>query len=211
MPVFKQSYDDAYFRTANLSFFRRKDVRKMAELILKHRNGGDLLEIGCGDGILSSELSRYFRVYSTDASGAALRAAGSSLNPENLAVLDIERDDINASYDVIVALNVLEHLQNPAAALAKIRRSLRNGGLFIFSAPNNYGIYGWLATRLMNLIDRTHISTLKRAQWLAMFAEEGFEVQEMVNGTFLGFVRHDLGKHFSSTMILILGLAADRL
>jgi 2-polyprenyl-3-methyl-5-hydroxy-6-metoxy-1,4-benzoquinol methylase len=211
MPVLKQSYDDAYFRTANLSFFRRIDIRRMAGLILSHRNGGDLLEIGCGDGVLSSELSRYFRVYSTDASSAALKAAGRNLNPENLAVLDIERDDINARYDVIVALNVLEHLKNPAAALAKIRHSLKDGGFFVFSAPNNYGIYGWLATRLMNLIDRTHVSTLKRTQWLAMFDEEGFEVKEMINGTFLGFVSHDLGKHFSSTMILVLGLATARL
>jgi SAM-dependent methyltransferase len=43
---------------------------------------------------------------------------------------------VDASYDVVIANYVLEHVQDVAAALAEIARVLKPGGLFIATVPN---------------------------------------------------------------------------
>lgn len=41
-----------------------------------------------------------------------------------------------ATFDLVVCVWVLEHLKDPAAALAEVRRVLRSGGHFVFVTPN---------------------------------------------------------------------------
>jgi len=205
MSLLRRTYDDHYFRAANASIFRKNDIRKMAALIKSHKNGGDLLEIGCGDGLLLGALDGSFRVCGCDLSESAIRISRRHIGSVNLRVLDIEREDIKGKYDVIVALNVLEHLNDPACALARIRYALKNDGILIFSAPNNYGIYGSIATRIMNFFDRTHISAMHREVWFRMFLENGFYILDLINGTFAGYIRNNLGKHICSTFIVVLG------
>lgn len=43
---------------------------------------------------------------------------------------------VDESFDLIVCLWVLEHLREPAATLAEVRRVLRPGGHFVFVTPN---------------------------------------------------------------------------
>lgn len=49
---------------------------------------------------------------------------------------DLERQTFDdASFDVVVSLDVLEHVNEPSAALAEIARTLRPGGVTIFTVP----------------------------------------------------------------------------
>ena len=43
---------------------------------------------------------------------------------------------VDESFDLIVCLWVLEHLNNPGATLREVRRVLRPGGHFVFLTPN---------------------------------------------------------------------------
>ena len=43
---------------------------------------------------------------------------------------------VDASFDLIVCLCVLEHLKDPVATLCEVRRVLRSGGHFVFLTPN---------------------------------------------------------------------------
>src|SRR6185369_12454472 len=45
-------------------------------------------------------------------------------------------------YDFVVCTEVLEHTLNPFAAIAEIRRILKNGGVAFFSAPFDFRIHG---------------------------------------------------------------------
>lgn len=45
----------------------------------------------------------------------------------------------DASFDIVVALDVLEHVNRPDDAVAEIARTLRPGGLFLFSTPTYKG------------------------------------------------------------------------
>jgi len=89
-----------------------------------------IVDLGCGEGILVEELREQGR-----------NAVGVDLNYESEAVLkdDITGTQLDAgSFDVVLCLDVLEHLQfeDQIKAIAEISRLLRPGGQLIATIPN---------------------------------------------------------------------------
>lgn len=62
--------------------------------------------------------------------------------PQNVSLIQGDITDLSSvpdeSADVITALAVLEHLNDPGAALREAKRILKPGGLFIATAPNPF-------------------------------------------------------------------------
>ena len=174
----------------------------MVKLVRSFRTSGRLLEIGCGDGILSALLSNVFDITAVDISSAAIEKASKLVHPDRLRVMDIEKGDLGREYDIVLALNVLEHLRHPGPAILKIRESLQKGGLFIFSVPNNYYL-GKVATLIMGLVDRTHISALTRDEWTALLKMSDFKTVQILNGIVLRPFKQEFAKYFASTMVVI--------
>jgi SAM-dependent methyltransferase len=200
----RSKYDDYYFRTANISLFRKRDIIRLCNIIARYKRGGELLEIGCGDGKLLNSLKDRFNIRSIDISESAVRNASLIIGQEVVEQKDIENDEISGEYDVVIALNVLEHLHDPYNVLIKIRNSLNKGGIFLFSAPNKYGVYGNISTAIMNFFDKTHISTLKREEWFDIFYSLNLKPLEIINGTFVSLTRAEPGKYICSTLIVVL-------
>lgn len=67
----------------------------------------------------------------------------------------------NASIDLIVSENTFEHVSNPEAVAAELRRVLRPGGWLCARTPNLWGYIG-LATNLVP--NRLHAAVLRYAQ-----------------------------------------------
>jgi SAM-dependent methyltransferase len=92
--------------------------------------GTTVLDAGCGDGALAAAAAaRPLRVIGLDAAVPmveAARAHGSVVRGD-VAALPVA----DASVDAVVTVNVLDHLDRPAAALHEARRVLRPGGLFV--------------------------------------------------------------------------------
>lgn len=150
-----------------------RNRRRLAE-VLRHRVGGRLLEVGCAEGGFLSLAASHFDVEGIDVSAYAVRAVQERYGLR-AAVADIEKDRLERGpYDVIVAFNVLEHLADPTAAVARLFDALKAGGLMIGSVPNNGGLMGRPATFIANRLDRTHRSTFPPAAWRARFEAAGF-------------------------------------
>jgi SAM-dependent methyltransferase len=66
------------------------------------------------------------------------------------ADLDRSLEFPDASFDVVAAGELLEHLRDPRRLVTEIRRVLRPGGTFVASVPNAYR----LKRRLMFLVGR---------------------------------------------------------
>lgn len=49
-----------------------------------------------------------------------------------------------SSFDIIICWNVLEHLQNPTAALSRFVKALKQDGIIILALPNGLSIKGML-------------------------------------------------------------------
>ena len=96
-----------------------------------------ILEIGCGGGGMLEPLREFGRVTGMDMSEDALAYCRTKVGSE----VELRRGDLpddlprDASYDVIAALDVLEHLADPVTVLHSIRASMRPGGLLLCTVP----------------------------------------------------------------------------
>jgi 2-polyprenyl-6-hydroxyphenyl methylase / 3-demethylubiquinone-9 3-methyltransferase len=109
------------------------------ERTLKPLAGKSVLDVGCGAGLMCEPLARM---------GAAV--TGIDAAPENVDVaaahgagqgLDItywcgDVAEIDAQFDVVTSMEVIEHVSDPAVFLRALARCLKPGGLMILSTPN---------------------------------------------------------------------------
>ena len=102
--------------------------------------GKDVLDVACGEGYGSSYIAKVARsVVGVDISHEAVRHASTTYKKKNLnfhkcSATDLDFDD--ATFDVVVSFETIEHLSQQAQMLAEIRRVLRPDGLLIISSPN---------------------------------------------------------------------------
>lgn len=103
--------------------------------------GKRVLDVACGEGYGSHLLSRLAdQVVGVDVSAEVVahanRRYGTSPNLSYL-VGDCERLDLpDASFDVVVSFETIEHVSGQEAVLAGIRRVLKPEGILIMSSPN---------------------------------------------------------------------------
>jgi SAM-dependent methyltransferase len=182
MSLFRRRFDQDYFESI---FYRSQPGsrrnRKRLDLILAHKPGGRLLEIGCGRCDFLQLAASAFDVWAIDASPYAASLPGSELGGRVL-VGDIESAPLAArSFDVIAAFNVLEHLRRPLAVLCKLHRALAPDGILVGSVPSNTKVVGTVYTAITNFFDRTHCSTYTVGKW-----RRAFEKAKLLEARFFG-------------------------
>lgn len=100
----------------------------------------DVLDVACGEGYGSSCMADVARsVVGVDISDEAVQHASSSYKKPNLAFRQgsaTALDFAEASFDVVVSFETIEHLAEQAQMLAEIRRVLRPNGVLVISSPN---------------------------------------------------------------------------
>ena len=112
--------------------------------------GLSVLDLGCRDGALTSAYLSGNRVVGVDIDRVALDRA-SQLGIETVwADVDQPLPFEDASFDVVVIAEVLEHLRFPENVLAEAKRVLVPGGMLVGSVPNCYR----LKSRLRFLLGR---------------------------------------------------------
>jgi SAM-dependent methyltransferase len=106
--------------------------------------GRRVLDLGCRDGALTRAYLDGNEVVGFDADREALAAAARLGIETHWADLDQPLELPDASFDVVVAGELLEHLRDPQALVAESRRVLRPGGTLVASVPNAYRLKGRL-------------------------------------------------------------------
>jgi 2-polyprenyl-3-methyl-5-hydroxy-6-metoxy-1,4-benzoquinol methylase len=112
--------------------------------------GRRVLDLGCRDGSLSRAFADGNEIVGVDADRDALAAAAKLGIETHWADLDEPLDFDDASFDVVVAGELLEHLRDPHRVVVDVRRVLRPTGTFVASVPNAYR----LKNRLRFLLGR---------------------------------------------------------
>lgn len=101
-----------------------------------------LLDIGCGGGLLSEPMARLGAdVLGADAAGrnvevARIHAAQSGLEIDYRNVTAEALVEAGETFDVVLNMEVVEHVADPAAYLSACRALLRPGGLHLCSTIN---------------------------------------------------------------------------
>ena len=147
---------------AVLQSHRWRTVENSAAHLAPHlRPGLDVLDVGCGPGTITVDLAARVapgRVVGLDVSPAPLDEARALAAQAQVAVEfavgDVYRlEAADASFDVVHAHQVLQHLTDPVAALREMARVCRPGGLVAvrdvdYAAttwfPDNAGLDRWL-------------------------------------------------------------------
>lgn len=116
--------------------------------LVRPQLGGPMLEIGFGYGQYTREMASLVdRLVAVDIDPACLAAgrglpANVHLKLANLADREFATQVGEQSYQTVVCLNVLEHLEDDLAALRSLRACLRTGGRLALIVPAHPALYG---------------------------------------------------------------------
>lgn len=96
-----------------------------------------LLDLACGDGILTAQFSKYFtRIVGVDASSTHIAKAKKVFPEGNFYVSMIEDFKINEKFDTVIMLCILEHVIDPIQSLRIAANFLKPSGRLIVQVPN---------------------------------------------------------------------------
>jgi SAM-dependent methyltransferase len=100
--------------------------------------GARILDAPCGEGELAGELLRMgFDLVAADVTEAARAVLGDKLR---IVDLDGPLPWPDNSFDLVLCVEGIEHLQNPFACLSELRRIVRPKGLLLLTTPNTTSI-----------------------------------------------------------------------
>ncbi|MDH2347089.1 class I SAM-dependent methyltransferase [Bradyrhizobium sp. SSUT77] len=166
-----------YIGTENIL---RREFAGTVEFIRKFRASGRLLDVGCAYGFFLQEAKRFFEVSGIElAEDAAEHCRLSGLN-----VFTGQADETRlgrlGTTDVIVLLDVIEHLPSPRDTIALLMNHLDHGGIIVITTGDFGSLYSRVAGahwRLMTPPQHLWFFTLASMQ--AMATSLGLEVEHL--------------------------------
>ena len=172
------------FEKNNIDYYNlvRKDV---LSLLPKEISVNNVLELGCGEGYTLEFVKSTFNAQKTTGVEINPQAAQSArlrvdvvLNQSAEEPLDLPEQE----FDLVLCLDVLEHLYDPWKVLADLKKHIKPGGYLLASIPN---VQHWSVVKMLlrgrwdykkaGLMDETHIRffTVKTAKEMLQFSDFG--------------------------------------
>ena len=134
----------AFERLARLepaSFWFRSRNRLVIQLIRRHfSQARSLLEIGCGTGFVLAGVNEAMpevRLVGSDLHPAGLAFAAQRVPGAELYQVDARRIPFDSEFDVVIALDVLEHVEQDDRVLTELLKALKPGGVAIIAVPQH--------------------------------------------------------------------------
>ncbi|MGE0877921.1 MAG: glycosyltransferase [Acidimicrobiia bacterium] len=141
---------------------------------------GDILEIGSGYGTFSERLLPFGRLVTSEPAPDAAAVLRKRFEGRDVTV--VEADAVTATenqmFDTIVAVNVVEHIQDDASLIESLASALRPGGslaLYVPAFESLYSDFDWKVG---------HIRRYRRRQLAAIVRDAGLDIVDLryVNG-----------------------------
>src|ERR671937_2226781 len=160
-------------------------------------NAERALDVGCGDGRLTAELSA-LKLCGVDVSRVALERARQRLAGD-VDLIEIEPDEPlpleDARYDLALCAETLEHVRDVQLLLSEIRRVLRPGGTLAVTTPAHSRLTGLkvLLRGFDNGFDplSPHLRFFSKRSLARVLGELGYDVRSLrrEKGTLLATAR----------------------
>jgi len=143
-----------------------------------------ILDVGCGNGYQTAPFTEKNKVYGLDISEANIEKATAKGIIAQLHDIEEPIPFKDATFDVVVCSEVLEHLFFPEEVIKECYRVLKKSGLFIVTIPNLYCLrnrISMLMGRNCNFIEypinREHIRFFSLHGMMDILKETGFKIQ----------------------------------
>ena len=162
-----------YLRDAPLS--ERNFDRRLAWIEARQAKGR-LLEVGCAYGLfLARARERGWDVRGIDIAEDCAREAEAKLGLPVTAG-DFLEADLGGGYDVVVMLDVIEHMPDPVACVKRSAELLAPGGWLVMETGNIASAWARLLGRRWHFIDPPqHLVYFTRPSMAAMLKRQGFD------------------------------------
>ena len=186
---------------ARIEFILKNSLRlnNKNKTFVKPLNRLKCLDVGCGGGILSEPLSRLGAlVTGIDASEMAIQAAITHSKKSRLHINYkcmttgelIKSNTLNNQFDIIIASEVIEHVENRGLFLSDISKLSRSGGLVIFTTINQ-SVLGIVLAKIfaegiLNIVPRGTHDPNKFISPIQLRKEA--EIQKIILDDITGFV-----------------------
>jgi len=138
---YEEMEDAAYEATRNERALQTRDILALAR---KYKNGGKLLDVGAGSGILVEQA----RNFSFDPMGIEpSRSLSNTAQTLGLPVITgiLPQPSFAKAFDVVTLIDVIEHVESPCTLLREAGNCMANDAICIIVTPD----VGSLAARLM--------------------------------------------------------------
>lgn len=142
--------------------------------------GARLLDVGANIGYFVREASDRYQATGIEPSPAVV-AWGREHLGANLQVGSIDEEDesLVGRYDAVTMFDVIEHLGDPRAALARCRRYLSPGGHLFISTPDAGSAAAAVMGRRWHYVDLVqHVSLFGSSNLTSLLRETGFAIVE---------------------------------
>ncbi len=184
----REDYYSDYFEFEQNNWWfvsRRRILRALLKKYLKGTHEPfQILDAGCGTGINLSLLTEFGDVVGVDKSEEAIRFCHSR-NEKSVKQACLQNLPFPDGYfDLITALDVLEHIEEDGAALQEIGRVCKQGGFVLITVPVfpflwgehdeiNQHVRRYQPSRLLSMLNEHHLNLIHRSYmntWLLPMA-----------------------------------------
>jgi len=126
-------------------------LRDIASRIAQRKNGGALLDVGCGDGLFIQQAQQQGFTCTGVEDSAALAGYAHKKTDADIIHGQYSRDMFPAaSFDVISFIQVVEHIPYPLPVLEAVKHHLKPGGLLVIEVPSIHAPH-FLAYRMTGI------------------------------------------------------------
>ena len=168
-------------------------LHALQDLILKivPRKKTHVLDLGCGSALFSCLLAQKgHEVVAIDPSQKMIELAKKrkkikGISNQDLEIIKMKAEGINGllqKFDVILILDVLEHLKNDRKILFKLKKILNKGGVLIITVPAHPSLYGKRDKEM------GHFRRYSKKKLKKLLADSDYQIKKMRYWNFLGFL-----------------------
>ncbi|RJP20557.1 MAG: class I SAM-dependent methyltransferase [Candidatus Abyssobacteria bacterium SURF_5] len=184
-------YDDLVEQARVFSSGFEQKLQQWADLVeFRFSRESIALDAGCGAGSVTRFLlSRCGQVVALDRSKYSIERAHEIIKEAHFCISDLDEalPFVDASFHLIAAYEVIEHLRNPKAFLREAYRVLKAGGSLLIKTPNAWDLWRvldplrgkqWYANA-----DKTHVGYFHSLKLARVLRDAGFREIKVRAGT----------------------------
>lgn len=178
-----QSWGDIRTNTA-LRDMKRRTADFYLGLIAPYKQAGNLLDVGCAAGyFLESARDRGFVPYGIEYSVFSAAVAQEKFGKNAVEAGTIETSRFPAGFfDVITMIDLLEHVTEPAATLARAKTLLKPDGIIVIVTPDTAALTNTLMGKRWTHYKKEHLYYFNKQSMRALAGRAGFSVRSYEHG-----------------------------
>jgi 2-polyprenyl-3-methyl-5-hydroxy-6-metoxy-1,4-benzoquinol methylase len=160
------------FGVERINNFEKEFIKNSVESAYINDSKMNLLDIGIGNGRILEVLSQYVEfprdklIYGVDFAQTMVDFCNNKFSGDNsikdLKLVNVAEEEIpfNIKFNAVTMIRVLKYIPNWQEIILKITKSIDDGGVFVFTMPNNNSINRFAP--IPGNISRTTVSQVKR-------------------------------------------------